>query len=144
MPAGTFLSSPMARSHGHPERDEVIFSEARYASACSNPPREWEEEIALFVLDKSADRSSGEIFMRWYRLKGVLSPRLEISPDGWRVLANLTPSLLEELGQLDNQDTSPTFFREVLDRCGFVDAMPREWDTPPTAGGLRKHGKKVR
>lgn len=32
--------------------------------------------------------------MRRYRIEGVLTARLEIFPDGWRVLANLTPSIL--------------------------------------------------
>jgi hypothetical protein len=109
-----------------PEKTYVVFSEARYAEACSDPPRAWEEEIEMMVIDGTAARGSGELFMRWYRIEGVLSPRLEIFPDGWRVLANLTPALLEELGQVDNQDITPTSFRDVLERCGFVDVTPRE------------------
>lgn len=107
-------------------RTYVVFSEARYAQACSVPPREWEEEIELTVIDETATRGCGEMFMRWYRIGDVLCPYLEISPDGWRILANLTPSILEELGAVDNQDITPAYFRTVLDRCDFVDETPRD------------------
>lgn len=81
--------------------------------------------------------TSGEMTMEWIELNGRQVPRLRAFDDSWSALATFG-DLLQNLGQVDDENITQKQFVEMLLSCGFEDQTKYESPYEPKETALRK------
>lgn len=79
------------------------------------------EKSVTFGMYSKSNGTSGEMTMKWVELLGkVITPKLEVFDDSWKVLYSFT-DLLEKMAEVDDENISEESFVEMLLSCGFKD-----------------------
>lgn len=121
-------------NHDGDIKQYIILSEAWYGEANLRPQLRPDMKPYLRKVDNVEfgfyapdGGTSGEMGVNWYQLESDGSPVLclEVFNDAWRALAQFK-DVIDALAEVDGQDITPQQFCAILDRCGFVDATPRE------------------
>ncbi len=101
-----------------------ILSQAYYSTSALNEP-DISDEIMIGLYHPEGG-TSGEFAIRWVTgLRGGKAvPRLEAFDDSWSALTQFH-DLLAAMAEIDNQDTTPEAFAEILKNLGIVDRTLR-------------------
>jgi hypothetical protein len=117
----------MMKDHEGDSKQYYILGEAWYASVRLENS-EYVHEV-MFGYYAPEGGSSGEMGMRWYNLSSREGerciPRLEVFCDAWHALAQFK-DVIDALAEQDDEDITVSQFCQLLERCGFTDATPRE------------------
>jgi hypothetical protein len=103
-------------------REYILLSEAFYAETTLRDA-DYVDEVN-FQLASHGGGTAGEMTIRWYRVGGFLSPRLECYDDAWAVLGTFK-DVIDAMAEVDNQNITPKQFCQLLDKLGFVDGTER-------------------
>lgn len=103
------------------KRAFYILSQSWYANVCLPSTDGYVDEVMFGLYDGTCTK--GEMAMRWYRLGGTLTPRLEIFDDAWGVIPM---DVITALAEYDNRAITPEEFASILTDMGFEDVTVRE------------------
>jgi hypothetical protein len=126
------IGEDMSKNHEGDVRQYTHLEEAWYAKS-SLEGRDFVDEV-MFGFYSPDGGTSGEMGMRWINLgtkwrRGHevphFAPQLQCFSDAWSALAQFK-DVIDALAEVDGEDITPGQFCEILDRCGFIDATPRD------------------
>jgi hypothetical protein len=122
----------VSKNHDGCVRSYIHTSAAWYGGA--NVLRDGvEDEVMIGMYDPDGG-TTGEFAVRWYKLSGKLTPKLEAYDDAWSALLQFQ-DVLAMMAELDGEDPSPAEFCRILEDAGVKDTTEREspYDKPKTS-----------
>lgn len=100
------------------------FSQAFYARGGLSYREDTLDEFMIGMYDVVGGGTTGEFAIRWMKVGGNWTPRLEAFNDSWNALA-LFGDLLKGLSDLDCERPSPQVIYELLISLGIADLTRR-------------------
>lgn len=101
---------------------ESWYGEANLKRTCAN---DMVDSVAIgFYEDNGESGTTGEFAVTWNMLGNKLVPFLKVYDDAWDALAFFS-DVLAEMAKLDDKNTSPQEFCEMLKRQGIKDLTKR-------------------
>jgi hypothetical protein len=111
------------KNHDGCIRGFTVLSQSWYGPANLRGSDEIQDEIMIGMYHPDGG-TTGEFGIRWIKLGGKYSPRLEVFDDSWHALWQFA-DLLERLPDFDGEDPEPSRIMALLLQLGVKDLTDR-------------------